>query len=174
MSTLKHFGKFLLNHLNIAINTEVLEWEKIELQYENFKRGQEVEIQKQSVEVNRPGLLYINWVVATYFGEDAYDVRTFTRTRKREKVQARQIAHHIAVKKFMYTYQKVGDFYDKDHATVIHSCKTVNNLLDTDQRFKQMFFEITQKFNTNDNRNIESKSTDRGIKDVPVAAAENS
>jgi chromosomal replication initiator protein len=33
----------------------------------------------------------------------------------------------------------------KDHATVLHACKTVNNLLDTDKRFRLYIEEIEKK-----------------------------
>jgi chromosomal replication initiator protein len=33
----------------------------------------------------------------------------------------------------------------KDHATVLHACKTVNNLLETDKKFKGQIDEIEKK-----------------------------
>jgi len=33
----------------------------------------------------------------------------------------------------------------KDHATVLHACKTVNNLMDTDKRFKGQIESIEKK-----------------------------
>jgi chromosomal replication initiator protein len=33
----------------------------------------------------------------------------------------------------------------KDHATVLHACKTVNNLLETDKRFRLQVDEIEKK-----------------------------
>jgi chromosomal replication initiator protein len=35
----------------------------------------------------------------------------------------------------------------KDHATVLHACKTVNNLIDTDKLFKSQINEIEKKLN---------------------------
>jgi len=34
---------------------------------------------------------------------------------------------------------------NKDHATVLHACKTVNNLIDTDRTFKSQIDEIDKK-----------------------------
>ena len=34
---------------------------------------------------------------------------------------------------------------NKDHATVLHACKTVNNLADTDKRFKGYILDIEKK-----------------------------
>jgi chromosomal replication initiator protein len=33
----------------------------------------------------------------------------------------------------------------KDHATVLHACRTVNNLMDTDKRFKAYIEELDKK-----------------------------
>ena len=34
---------------------------------------------------------------------------------------------------------------NKDHATVLHACKTVNNLIETDKAFKQDLEEIEKR-----------------------------
>ena len=34
---------------------------------------------------------------------------------------------------------------NKDHATVLHACKTVNNLADTDKRFKGYISDIEKR-----------------------------
>ena len=34
---------------------------------------------------------------------------------------------------------------DRDHATVLHACKTVDNLLETDKEFKAHFEDINKK-----------------------------
>jgi chromosomal replication initiator protein len=33
----------------------------------------------------------------------------------------------------------------KDHATVLHACKTVNNLIDTDKHFRNQINDIEKK-----------------------------
>ena len=33
----------------------------------------------------------------------------------------------------------------KDHATVLHACKTVNNLIDTDKHFRSQIEDIEKK-----------------------------
>jgi chromosomal replication initiator protein len=33
----------------------------------------------------------------------------------------------------------------KDHATVLHACKTVNNLIDTDKQFRLQIQDIEKK-----------------------------
>jgi chromosomal replication initiator protein len=33
----------------------------------------------------------------------------------------------------------------KDHATVLHACRTVNNLIDTDKQFKGYVYDLKKK-----------------------------
>ena len=35
----------------------------------------------------------------------------------------------------------------KDHATVLHACRTVNNLIETDKRFRVYISDIEKKIN---------------------------
>ena len=72
--------------------------------------------------------------------------KLLTKTRKREIVLARQISMYFAK---MYTKQSlkaIGDhFGGLDHTTVIHSCRTVKNLMETDSDYKESLLEIQQK-----------------------------
>lgn len=68
-------------------------------------------------------------------------------TRKREIVQARQIAMFFSKKYTKAALASIGkQVGGKDHATVLHACKTVLNLQETDKRFKQTLEEIDKKF----------------------------
>jgi chromosomal replication initiator protein len=61
-------------------------------------------------------------------------------SRKREFIEARQIAMTLSRENIVPkpSYAVIGVYFgDKDHATVIHACKTVNNLMDTDKIFRQ-------------------------------------
>ncbi len=64
-------------------------------------------------------------------------------TRKREIVVARQLAHYFAKKYTKLSLAKIGDeIGGKDHNTVRHSVKTVNNLKDTDKEYHKKFLKI--------------------------------
>ncbi len=64
-------------------------------------------------------------------------------TRKREIVQARQLAMFFAKKHTKASLQNIGIHCgNKDHATVLYACKTVNNLIDTDKQFRKCVEEI--------------------------------
>jgi chromosomal replication initiator protein len=78
---------------------------------------------------------YIQKVVCDYFKVPVTDM--FSTSRKRNVVQVRQTSMYF-VKKFTdLSLAQVG-FHcgDKDHATVLHACRTVENLKVTDKNFK--------------------------------------
>ncbi len=87
---------------------------------------------------------YIQKVVCDYFDMQVDVLRS--KTRKREIVQARQIAMYFAKTMTKTSLTSIGSqIGGKDHATVLHSCKTVNNLIETDKRFRVYIDEIEKK-----------------------------
>lgn len=75
----------------------------------------------------------------------SYDA-LLTTSRKREIVQARQITMYLAKKFTKNSLKAIGDhFTGKDHTTVIHSCQTVENLMDTNDEYREKLEEIMQK-----------------------------
>lgn len=65
------------------------------------------------------------------------------KTRKREIVECRQIAHYFSKKYTKKSLAVIGlKIGKKDHATVLHSCKTVNDLIDTDIEFRNKIKQI--------------------------------
>ncbi len=87
---------------------------------------------------------YIQKVVCDYFNL-APDLLQ-SKTRKREIVQARQIAMYFSKSLTKSSLASIGALIGgKDHATVLHACKTVNNLMDTDKRFKSQIESIEKK-----------------------------
>lgn len=69
-----------------------------------------------------------------------------SKSRKREIVQARQIAMYLAKFHTRESLQNIGrKIGDRDHATVLHACKTVSNLMDTDKSFKAGLKELELK-----------------------------
>lgn len=59
------------------------------------------------------------------------------KTRKREVVESRQVAMYLAKLNTKESLAVIGrTIGNKDHATVLHACKTVNNLLQTDVSFR--------------------------------------
>ena len=87
---------------------------------------------------------YIQKVVCNYFNLSAEQLTN--NTRKRETVQARQIAMYFSKSLTKCSLATIGSqIGGKDHATVLHACKTVNNLIDTDKTFRHQIEEIERK-----------------------------
>jgi chromosomal replication initiator protein len=69
-----------------------------------------------------------------------------SKTRKREIVQARQLAMFFSKKHTKSSLATIGQHCgNKDHATVLHACRTVNNLLETDKQFRVYVEDIDKK-----------------------------
>ncbi|MGV8139518.1 MAG: chromosomal replication initiator protein DnaA [Mangrovibacterium sp.] len=87
---------------------------------------------------------YISKVVCDYFSLPVNQLQT--KTRKREIVQARQLAMYFSKNLTKSSLASIGSqIGNKDHATVLHACKTVNNLIDTDKNFRHCVDEIERK-----------------------------
>ena len=86
----------------------------------------------------------IQKLVCDYF-ELPYE-KLLSKTRKREIVQARQITMYLSKVFTKNSLKTIGEhFGGRDHTTVIHSCQTVKDLMDTDTLFKESVLELHQK-----------------------------
>ncbi|MBR4300242.1 MAG: chromosomal replication initiator protein DnaA [Bacteroidales bacterium] len=66
-----------------------------------------------------------------------------SKTRKRQIVQARQIAMYMSRSLINCSLSTIGaEIGGKDHATVLHACTTVADLMATDKTFKQYVTDI--------------------------------
>jgi chromosomal replication initiator protein len=84
---------------------------------------------------------YIQKVVCDYFSIPVEKIQS--KTRKREIVQARQLAMFFSKNYTKSSLAAIGSKCgNRDHATVLHACKTVKNLADTDKNFKKYVDEI--------------------------------
>jgi chromosomal replication initiator protein len=87
---------------------------------------------------------YIQKVVSEYFQMDISTLQS--KTRKRHLVQARQLAMYFAKKFTKASLASIGSQIGKrDHATVLHACKTVDNLSFTDKQFRKYVEDLNQK-----------------------------
>lgn len=79
-------------------------------------------------------------IVQNIFG---IDNKTFnSKTRKREVVFARQAAMHLCKKHTSQSVSRIGMYVGgRDHATVLHALKSVDDLLATDSNFKEKYQE---------------------------------
>ena len=80
-------------------------------------------------------------VVCKHFSLDTATIHT--KSRKREVVQARQIAMFLAKSYTDFSTAKIGALIGhKDHATVLHACKTIKELREVDKTFRAEIDDI--------------------------------
>jgi len=83
-------------------------------------------------------------VVCEYFSLSVDAIST--KSRKREVVQARQIAMYLSKQMTKSSLSSIGfTIGQRDHATVLHACKIVNDLMDSDKNFRSSVREIEEK-----------------------------
>jgi len=86
----------------------------------------------------------IQQLVCEYFGIAPDLVRS--KTRKREIVQARQVAMYFCKQFTQHSLKSIGlHFGGRDHSTVIHACQSVENLMETDPRFREIIEALRHK-----------------------------
>ncbi len=87
---------------------------------------------------------FIQKLVCEYFEVPIEMVKS--KTRKREIVQARQISMYLAKLHTKTSLKSIGAFFGgRDHSTVIYACQTVDDLIDTDKKFKGYVADIQKK-----------------------------
>jgi len=86
----------------------------------------------------------IQRIVAEYFVIEVDQLKA--KTRRRQIVQARQIAMYFSKEMTRHSLKSIGlHFGGRDHSTVIHALQTVNDLISTDKYFKQSVTEIRKR-----------------------------
>lgn len=142
--------QFLAN--NIKTNIRELEGAIISLIAHSSYNKQEVDLDLAKTLVENyvkntkkeVSIEYIQKVVSDYFSMDVETLQS--KTRKRHIVQARQLAMYFSKKFTKASLASIGSQIGKrDHATVLHACKTVNNLTTTDKQFKKYVEDLTHK-----------------------------
>ncbi|MFY8172579.1 MAG: chromosomal replication initiator protein DnaA [Sphingobacteriaceae bacterium] len=87
---------------------------------------------------------YIQKLVCEYFEVPVELLKS--QTRKREIVQARQISMYLAKSHTKSSLKSIGmHFGGRDHSTVIYACQTVEDLIDTDKKFRAYVADIQKK-----------------------------
>jgi len=87
---------------------------------------------------------FIQKTVSEYFGVKTEDLKA--KTRKKEIVVARQVAMYFSKEYTNHSLKGIGyHFGGRDHSTVIHAVQTVNDLMETDARFKTSVTELKKK-----------------------------
>ncbi len=87
---------------------------------------------------------FIQELVANHF--DVSVDRLAGKTRKRQVVIARQLSMYLAKKLTNKSLKSIGEIFGgRDHSTVIYSCRTVQDLMETDALYKDTVAELEKK-----------------------------
>ena len=79
--------------------------------------------------------------VCTHYNLDPSIIHT--KSRKRDVVQARQVAMYLAKTHTDFSTARIGNLIgNRDHATVLHACKTIKALREVDKAFQVELDEI--------------------------------
>jgi chromosomal replication initiator protein len=80
-------------------------------------------------------------IVSSYFKININEIHS--KSRKREIVQARQVTMFLSKKYTDHSYSHIGNMVGKrDHATVLHACKTIQDNIDVDKGFRLTIKDI--------------------------------
>lgn len=149
----------ITEYIAMSITTNIRELEgaliSIIAQSSLNKRPITLELAKQMIDkfvkntVHEISIDYIQKVVCDYFDLPLEVLKS--KTRKREVVQARQLAMYFSKSMTKSSLSNIGIHCGgKDHATVLHACRTVNNLIETDKKFKTYVSEIQKRIQVHD------------------------
>lgn len=142
--------EYIASHINN--NVRELEGALVSLLAQSTLNKKEITIELASEMINKLvknskrelSIDYITKVVCDYFSLPVDNLQT--KTRKREIVQARQLAMYFSKSMTKSSLASIGSqIGKKDHATVLHACKTVSNLMETDKEFRLFVDEIEKK-----------------------------
>lgn len=144
----------VIEYLAYSINSNVRELEgaliSLLAQSSLNKKKITVELAKQMIDkfvkntTREISIDYIQKVVCDYFDMPIDLLKS--KTRKREIVQARQLAMYFSKQLTKNSLASIGaQCGNKDHATVLHACRTVNNLSETDKRFRTYVDDLRKK-----------------------------
>lgn len=146
--------KEVVEYLAYSINTNVREMEgaltSLIAQASLNKKAITLDLAKQMVDkfvkntAREVSIEYIQKVVCDYFDLPLEILKS--KTRKREVVQARQISMYFSKKMTKSSLANIGAHCGgKDHATVLHACRTVTNLSETDKQFRAYLEDLEKK-----------------------------
>jgi chromosomal replication initiator protein len=83
-------------------------------------------------------------IVADFYGIEEASI--CDKTRRKDIVKPRQVTMYILREDFNTSFPTIGSkLGGRDHTTVIHSCQTVKDLMDTDNLFKESVLELQHK-----------------------------
>jgi chromosomal replication initiator protein len=99
---------------------------------------------------NEISVEFIQKTVAYYYNIPVEKLRE--KTRKKLIVTARKLSMYLAKQMSNKTLVAIGEYFGgRDHTTVIHACKSIEEMLQNDERFKNIVGDLTKKIKSNTN-----------------------
>ncbi|MEM8894901.1 MAG: chromosomal replication initiator protein DnaA, partial [Bacteroidota bacterium] len=144
----------VLEYLAYSIDTNVRELEGVLISLianaSLNKREIDLELAKQTLRNivrdidGEVGIDYIQKTVSDFFKVSQDDLKA--KTRKKEIVIARQVAMFFSKDYTNHSLKSIGyHFGGRDHSTVIHAVQSVNDMIDTDSKFRYSIDELKKK-----------------------------
>jgi chromosomal replication initiator protein len=97
---------------------------------------------------NEISVEFIQKIVAAYYNIPVEKLRE--KTRKKLIVTARKLSMYLAKQLSNKSLVVIGEYFGgRDHSTVIHACKSIEEMLDSDDRFKNVVGDLTKKIQVN-------------------------
>lgn len=114
------------------------------------RRNIDLELAKQTLKnivhdiETEVGIDFIQKTVSEYYSVSLEDMKA--KTRKKEIVIARQVAMYFAKEYTHHSLKSIGfHFGGRDHSTVIHGVQSINDMMETDAKFKLSVEELKKK-----------------------------
>ena len=117
-----------------------------------FKREIDIDLAqriiKKSVRINENKPVTIDTIIEKVCEHFKFEQSVLhSKSRKREVVQARQVAMYLAKKHTENSASKIGHLIgNRDHATVLHACKNIKDQMAVDKEFSAEIAEIEISF----------------------------
>jgi tRNA G18 (ribose-2'-O)-methylase SpoU len=88
----------------------------------------------------RVGLQIIENIVCKHYEIEPHDF--IKHDRQKEISEARHVFHYLARKYNKATLHEIGQWSNRHHTTVLHSTKTIKDLLETENKFNEFVSKI--------------------------------
>ena len=144
----------VIEYLAYSVDTNIRELEGVIISLiahaSLTKKDIDLELAKQTLKNivqdidSEVGIDFIQKTVSEYFDVSLEDLKA--KTRKKEIVIARQTAMYFTKEYTNHSLKSIGyHFGGRDHSTVIHAVQSVNDMIDTDSKFKTSIDELKKK-----------------------------
>ena len=99
----------------------------------------------KTVEIDRAIMSNVKKAVCVYYNIKGSNI--FKNNRKRDIVNGRHVFHYLSHVVFGIPSGVVGNFSERDHATVLHSSGKVKGWLDVDRQVQKEVKDILEMYN---------------------------